>query len=214
MTASPAGTRSIITASTGYVSSDYLAIDQDSIFTTYGRVPGGTVNVRADATTDSASLATISAGTIVTVNGLVNGWYDVTCQYGTEGYIRFDDLLVLTSNPTSKEGFLHRGDRSLSHLGTRYVYGASSAGGFDCSGFTMYIYKQFGYNLPHSATSQWLSGMGAKIYSISGAARRPSVLQRSQPQRRKGLLPRRYLHRQRPAYPRLFLRNGGVIAAI
>ena len=31
----------------------------------------------------------------------------------------------------------------------------------------MYIYKQFGHNLPHSATSQWLSGMGTKIYSIS-----------------------------------------------
>ena len=31
----------------------------------------------------------------------------------------------------------------------------------------MYIYKQFGYSLPHSATSQWLSGMGTKIYSIS-----------------------------------------------
>ena len=85
---------------TGYMSSDYIAIDQDNLFTTYGRVPEGTVHVRAGASTDSASLATISAGTIVTVNGLVNGWYDVTCQYGTEGYIR-SDLLVLTSNPTS-----------------------------------------------------------------------------------------------------------------
>ena len=31
--------------STGYVSSDYLILDQDNIFTTYGRVPEGTVNV-------------------------------------------------------------------------------------------------------------------------------------------------------------------------
>jgi len=73
--------------STGYVSSDYLILDQDNIFTTYGRVPEGTVNVRAAATTESESLATIDAGTVVTVNGLVNGWYDVTCQYGTEGYM-------------------------------------------------------------------------------------------------------------------------------
>ena len=49
--------------STGYVSSDYLILDQDNIFTTYGRVPEGTVNVRADATTESESLATIDAGT-------------------------------------------------------------------------------------------------------------------------------------------------------
>ena len=150
---------------TGYMSSDYIAIDQDNLFTTYGRVPEGTVHVRADASTDSASLATISTGTIVTVNGLVNGWYDVTCQYGTEGYIR-SDLLVLTSNPTSSKGSSIV-ETAMKHLGTRYVYGGASAGGFDCSGFTMYIYKQFGYNLPHSATSQWLSGMGAKIYSIS-----------------------------------------------
>ena len=150
---------------TGYVSSDYLVIDQDNIFTTYGRVPEGTVNVRAGTSTDSASLATISAGTVVTVNGLVNGWYDVTCQYGTEGYIR-SDLLVLTSNPTSGKG-ASIVETALKHLGTRYVYGGASAGGFDCSGFTMYIYKQFGYNLPHSATSQWLSGMGTKITSIS-----------------------------------------------
>ena len=129
--------------STGYVSSDYLIIDQDNIFTTYGRVPEGTVNVRAAATTESESLATIDAGTVVTVNGLVNGWYDVTCQYGTEGYIR-SDLLVLTSNATSGKGSSIV-ETALSHLGTRYVYGGASAGGFDCSGFTMYIYKQFGY---------------------------------------------------------------------
>ena len=123
------------------------------------------MNVRAAATTESESLATIDAGTVVTVNGLVNGWYDVTCQYGTEGYVR-SDLLVLTSNATSGKGSSIV-ETALSHLGTRYVYGGASAGGFDCSGFTMYIYKQFGYSLPHSATSQWLSGMGTKIYSIS-----------------------------------------------
>ena len=150
---------------TGYVSSDYIAIDQDNLFTTYGRVPEGTVHVRVGASTDSASLATIDAGTVVTVNSLVDGWYDVTCQYGTEGYIR-SDLLVLTSNATSGKGSSIV-ETALSHLGTRYVYGGASAGGFDCSGFTMYIYKQFGYSLPHSATSQWLSGMGTKITSIS-----------------------------------------------
>ena len=122
--------------STGYVSSDYLIIDQDNIFTTYGRVPEGTVNVRAAATTESESLATIDAGTVVTVNGLVNGWYDVTCQYGTEGYVR-SDLLVLTSNATSGKGSSIV-ETALSHLGTRYVYGGASAGGFDCSGFVSY----------------------------------------------------------------------------
>ena len=139
--------------STGYVSSDYLIIDQDNIFTTYGRVPEGTVNVRAAATTESESLATIDAGTVVTVNGLVNGWYDVTCQYGTEGYVR-SDLLVLTSNATSGKGSSIV-ETALSHLGTRYVYGGASAGGFDCSGFTMAVFAKFGYSLSHGASDQY-----------------------------------------------------------
>ena len=133
--------------STGYVSSDYLIIDQDNIFTTYGRVPEGTVNVRADATTESESLATIDAGTVVTVNGLVNGWYDVTCQYGTEGYVR-SDLLVLTSNATSGKGSSIV-ETALSHLGTRYVYGGASAGGFDCSAITCPT------PLPASGSAAW-----------------------------------------------------------
>lgn len=40
------------------------------------------------------------------------------------------------------------------YLGCSYVYGGASPSGFDCSGFTMYVYKQFGYSLPHGATSQ------------------------------------------------------------
>lgn len=149
--------------STGYVSADYLNVDQDNVFTTYGRVNSDGVNVRSDASTDSSVLATIEEDAIVTVNGLVDGWYDVTCEYGTEGYIR-SDFLDLTESSSSNSDIAATAKQ---YLGTGYVYGGASPRGFDCSGFTMYIYKQFGYSLPHSATSQWLSGMGTKIYSIS-----------------------------------------------
>ena len=48
-----------------------------------------------------------------------------------------------------------------------YVYGgASLTDGADCSGFTMAIYEQFGYSLPHGATSQ--SYCGTEI-SVSDA---------------------------------------------
>ena len=148
--------------STGYVSADYLNVDQDNVFTTYGRVNSDGVNVRSDASTDSSVLATIEEDAIVTVNGLVDGWYDVTCEYGTEGYIR-SDFLDLTESSSSNSDIAATAKQ---YLGTGYVYGGASPRGFDCSGFTMYVYSQHGYSLPHS-TSQWQSGLGARVYSIS-----------------------------------------------
>ena len=151
--------------STGYVSADYLQVDQDNVFTTYGRVNAAGVNVRSGASTDSSSLATVDEGTVVTVNGLVDGWYDVTCEYGTEGYIRSDFLDLTESSSGGANSDIV--DTAMQYLGTRYVYGGASASGFDCSGFTMYVYQQYGYSLPHTATGQWQSGLGTRVYSIS-----------------------------------------------
>ena len=151
---------------TGYVSADYLRVDQDNVFETYGRVNGDGVNVRADASTDAEILASVDTGTIVTINGLVDGWYDVTCQYGTEGYIRSDFLDLTKESTTSASSGSGIVDTAMKHLGTRYVYGGASPKGFDCSGFTMYVYSQHGYSLPHTATGQWQSGLGSRVYSI------------------------------------------------
>ena len=76
----------------GYVSADYMVIDQDNVFTASGRVTGDGVYVRSSPSTDSDVLNTVDADTIVTINGFVDGWNDVTCKYGTEGYIRSDFL--------------------------------------------------------------------------------------------------------------------------
>ena len=70
---------------TGFISADYLSIDQDNVFSSYGKVNSDGVNVRSGASTDASVLAAVDADTIVTVNGFENGWYDVTCEYGTEG---------------------------------------------------------------------------------------------------------------------------------
>ncbi len=44
------------------------------------------------------------------------------------------------------------------YLGVKYVYGGSTPSGFDCSGFTQYLYKQYGISLPRSAAGQLYAG--------------------------------------------------------
>ena len=150
----------------GYLSADYVIEDQDGVFTADGRVNGDGVNVRAEASADAESLATVNTGSAVTVNGFADGWYAVTCQYGTTGYIRSDFVdLTSASASGSASGVV---SVAKQYLGTRYSYGGASPSGFDCSGFTMYCFQQMGVSLPHSATSQWQSGAGQKITSTSG----------------------------------------------
>ena len=146
---------------TGFVSADYLALDEDNIFETYGRITGDAVNVRTAASTEADALGTVAKDTILTVNGLLDGWYDVTCESGTRGYIRSDFVDLVSSNVSANGSSVV--SFAQQYLGVRYVYGGASPKGFDCSGFTMYVMKQFGYSLPHTATGQWKSGLGTKV---------------------------------------------------
>ncbi|NPV26017.1 MAG: C40 family peptidase [Firmicutes bacterium] len=46
-------------------------------------------------------------------------------------------------------------------LGTSYKYGGESPGGFDCSGFTRYVFSLHGLNLPRTAGEQ--ASVGSRI---------------------------------------------------
>lgn len=44
------------------------------------------------------------------------------------------------------------------YLGTRYLMGANGPNRFDCSGFTSYVFRHFGYNIARTASRQIFDG--------------------------------------------------------
>lgn len=50
-------------------------------------------------------------------------------------------------------------DYANTFIGTRYRRGGKTTKGFDCSGFTTYIFKEFGYSLGASSRDQYLQGI-------------------------------------------------------
>jgi len=122
----------------------------------------------------------------VTVIGETGDWYKVKVS-GLEGYIA-KRLLSDTKQESTSRGEVDReeieqtqniqtsekteetqitttssiGDQIVEYakqyLGCKYVYGGSGPKTFDCSGFTMYVYKNFGVSLSHSARAQAKKG--------------------------------------------------------
>lgn len=54
----------------------------------------------------------------------------------------------------------HVEQRARAQIGSPYSYGGTSPGGFDCSGFTRWVFAQHGASLPHSSQAQF--DMGAR----------------------------------------------------
>lgn len=147
----------------GYMSGEYLDVaTKAETDLGYGKVDadGSTLNMRAGASTSFDSLCSIPSGTVLELEGVYEGWYKVTYA-GNTGYVSSDYITITTEPTTASSSALGEQIVALAkqYLGTPYVLGGNGPSSFDCSGFTKYIYAQFGYTLNRTATDQLQNGV-------------------------------------------------------
>lgn len=118
------------------------------------------------STTKGERIATLYPGKELRILDTQWGWHKVKTQSGTVGWVA--EYLVKPSNnlpswyAASAAPKADVVNTAMQHLGARYRYGGSSRGGFDCSGFTRYVYSRHGVSLPHNSAAQFSKGTPVK----------------------------------------------------
>lgn len=145
-----------------------------------GYISASSVNFREEANTSSNVISTLIRNTEVKIVEKVNGWakilYNdklgyVSAQYVSDQKVQITSRSSTTKATTKKQEYVEepavsQGSATGSEivafarkfLGYKYVYGGSTPNGFDCSGYTQYVYKHFGYSLNRTAADQSKNG--------------------------------------------------------
>ena len=155
-----------------------IVIEEKVMYVNYS-----SIYVRKGPGTENEVVETLILNSQVVVTGESGDWYKVKVA-GVEGYI----AKRLLSNTKTEESTTRSAEERIEaqeveneeqaeqvvttniskgkeivnyakqYLGCKYVYGGSGPSTFDCSGFTMYVYKHFGVSLSHSARAQSKNG--------------------------------------------------------
>lgn len=163
----------------GYVSGDYLTVTADSVpdaavpvasdpapqaaesavasteTKLYIKVTEGPLNIRSGPGTDYDRVGSLSTGRMAEVVETLDGWYKIGSGYVSADYVTEVDGAAYQASYSKGQEIA---DYALQFVGGRYVHGGSSPSGFDCSGLTSYVYKQFGYSINRTCSGQLDNG--------------------------------------------------------
>lgn len=177
---------------TGWVSAEYLITGEEEVAEKAAKVGSKkaiviteTLFVREKPNTDCTILTMVPIEEELDVIKEKDGWVKVyidndkgwvskdyvTISYELEKAVPIVELTVSKDGSTSGNSTSSLRANIVSYaqkfLGNRYVYGGTSlTNGTDCSGFTMQIYKHFGYSIPRTSGEQSGAGTAVSLSNI------------------------------------------------
>jgi cell wall-associated NlpC family hydrolase len=134
--------------------SDIISLDR------IATVTASSLSMRSGPSTAYSIIHVLWQGNSVKVIGESNGWYQIRLTDGRIGWASSQYMSLNNQETTRQEKVDAVIAYSKSFLGTPYVYGGDSPsdGGFDCSGFTKYVFGKYGYTLNRISKDQALNG--------------------------------------------------------
>lgn len=152
-------------------STPYLTVVSEGTYSGPETIPYDVVT-KTDYNLRSGQTKVVEAGSngskVVTYSYVQKNGIDVTKKVIDEKITQNPVNRVIAKGPSSQPitvAYVSRGsggssvvDRALSLQGTPYVFGGTSQRGFDCSGFTKYVFASAGVSLPRTSYAQFSSG--------------------------------------------------------
>lgn len=149
----------------GWIHSDYVKFKPNY---SKGKIIGDNINVRKENSVASEIVMQLRLESYIYIKNYSSEWYNIVTFDGQEGWVHRDFINIVIGS--SLENNVSRATSRTSLklvveakklLDIPYRYGSAGPSSFDCSGFTSYVFKKCGIELPRTSKTQ--ATVGKKV---------------------------------------------------